>query len=97
MKEMTLLSPIIQDKELIVTFASSFALFVDLHLVMNPLFCSPGSVCLISGDDFWGSVLFNAFLGKGVDGIPTKTLSAIFEHEMERLEWVSQNKSDDYQ
>jgi hypothetical protein len=35
-------------------------------------------------------------IGKVVTGIESETLTAVFEHWMERLEWVSKNNSDYY-
>jgi hypothetical protein len=39
--------------------------------------------------------LFNA-IGEVVTGIESDTLTTVFEHWMERLEWVSKNNSDYY-
>jgi hypothetical protein len=39
--------------------------------------------------------LFEA-IGKMVTGIESETLTAVFEHWMARLEWVSKNNGDYY-
>jgi hypothetical protein len=35
-------------------------------------------------------------IGEVVTGVESATLTAVFEHWMERLEWVSKNNGDDY-
>jgi hypothetical protein len=35
-------------------------------------------------------------IGEVVTGIESETLTAVFEHWMERLEWVSKNNGDYY-
>jgi hypothetical protein len=35
-------------------------------------------------------------IGEVVTGIESETLTAVFEHWMERLEWMSQNNGDYY-
>jgi histone-lysine N-methyltransferase SETMAR len=39
--------------------------------------------------------LLNA-IGEVVTGIESETLTAVFEHRMERIEWVSKNNGDYY-